>query len=62
MSSILATIEQMKDANAPQSLIDDFKSEKMLEMRDSGASELMINEAFGINKNNVSIIPGTTCL
>ena len=51
MSSILATIEQMKDANAPQSLIDDFKSEKILEMQDSGASELMINEAFGINNS-----------
>ena len=35
MSSILATIEQMKESNAPQSLIDDFKSEKMLEMKDS---------------------------
>ena len=51
MSSILATIEQMKESNAPQSLIDDFKSEKMLEMKDSGASELMINEAFGINNS-----------
>ena len=51
MSSILATIEQMKDSNAPQSLIDNFKSEKMLEMKDSGASEQMINEAFGINNS-----------
>jgi len=41
----------MKDSNAPQSLIDNFKSEKMLEMKDSGASEQMINEAFGINNS-----------
>ena len=51
MSSILATIEQMKDSNAPQSLIEDFKLEKRLEMKDSGASEQMINEAFGINNS-----------